>query len=403
MLHLCAMITLTEQRRLLWFGPAQMPANVQAALEGRWQVLRCPTAEAVTGRLNGAGVVVIAPAVDEQFDARRLASLLDEIDRSQAVAVVLLPKGLPEADMFSRRHGQYVLMDADSPPSALAAALAAVTALQPTICELQTDVAAVRGFGTGTPPELEKVDEEMRLAARLQRDFLPHSLPQVEPVRFGALFRPAGWVSGDIYDVFRLDEDNIGFYVADVVGHGMPAALLSIFVKKALQTKRIAGSAYEIVSPDEALAKLNEDICEQHLTSCQFCTAAYGIINVRTLMLRHARGGHPAPLLMSADGDVRKLDAVGPLLGVFPGEDFKLEQLQLRRGDRLVVYSDGLEEALRPLSGPQGPSLAQQLRSLRGLGPEEMALGLARRVDDGRATDRPLDDITILILDIAQK
>ena len=86
---------------------------------------------------------------------------------------------------------------------------------------------------------LTRIDEELRLAARLQQDFLPKELPEVGPVRFHTLFRPAGYVSGDLYDVMRLDETRVGFYMADAVGHGVPAALLTMFIKQALITKEI--------------------------------------------------------------------------------------------------------------------------------------------------------------------
>ncbi len=78
---------------------------------------------------------------------------------------------------------------------------------------------------------LHRLDEELRLAARLQQDFLPRELPQLGPVHFHTLFRPAGYVSGDLYDVVRLDQRRVGFYLADAVGHGMPAALLTMFIK----------------------------------------------------------------------------------------------------------------------------------------------------------------------------
>src|SRR5690349_4883166 len=84
---------------------------------------------------------------------------------------------------------------------------------------------------------LHRVDEEMRLAARLQQDFLPKEFPDAGPIQFHSLFRPAGYVSGDLYDVMRLDDEHIGFYMADAVGHGVPAALLAMFLKHALQTK----------------------------------------------------------------------------------------------------------------------------------------------------------------------
>src|SRR5277367_1401228 len=69
---------------------------------------------------------------------------------------------------------------------------------------------------------MHRLDEELRLAARLQQDFLPKSLPQIGSIHFHTLFRPAGYVSGDLYDVTRLDEAHVGFYMADAVGHGMP-------------------------------------------------------------------------------------------------------------------------------------------------------------------------------------
>src|SRR5947208_1224161 len=105
---------------------------------------------------------------------------------------------------------------------------------------------------------MQRLDEELRLAARLQQDFLPKSLPELGPVRFQSLFRPAGYVSGDLFDVMRLDEKRIGFYVADAVGHGMPAALLTMFVKQALVTKdilpkSIAPCGYRLLDPGEAL------------------------------------------------------------------------------------------------------------------------------------------------------
>ncbi|HAU37257.1 MAG TPA: hypothetical protein DCX07_06020, partial [Phycisphaerales bacterium] len=105
----------------------------------------------------------------------------------------------------------------------LAARLDAAAALQPTIVRLRDELAAARQASDKAERTFVELGEEMRLAARLQRDFLPRRLPEVGPARFGVLYRPATWVSGDIYDILRLDETHVGFYVADAVGHGMPA------------------------------------------------------------------------------------------------------------------------------------------------------------------------------------
>src|SRR5207249_7672462 len=124
-----------------------------------------------------------------------------------------------------------------------------IDALQSEITELQLEVNALRCRDESLKFYMHRVDEEMRLAARLQQDFLPKSLPQLGRVHFHALFRPAGYVSGDLYDVMRLDEKHIGFYMADAVGHGMPAALLTMFIKNALVTKQITDNGYRLLTP----------------------------------------------------------------------------------------------------------------------------------------------------------
>ncbi len=391
------MVVATEKTRLLWVCADAMPSNVSQAVDGNWEVQGCPWAVPISHLLHEVKVAVICPPADGRFQVHVLTDLLDQVDRSGAVAVVLLPANLPANNLLARRRGQYVLTPADISPVELAAQIAAAEALQPAIEHLQADVEAVRSFAPGNG--LEEFDEEMRLAARLQRDFLPQSLPEVGPINFAALFRPASWVSGDMYDVFRLDENHIGFYVADVVGHGLPAALLTIFVKKSLQTKRILGNSYEIVPPAITLALLNDDICRQGLTSCQFCTAWYGIIDTGTLRMQWARGGHPPALLLDPDGSARRLEGKGALLGVFPGETFGGQEVALTPGQRVVIFSDGAEEALGGPSGQDGKALSGACKDLMGLPPREMALHLTARIDEYRASDTRSDDATVLILE----
>lgn len=391
------MAVATEKSRLLWVCADAMPPGIARAVEGRWEVQDCPWAVPIAHRLREARVAVICPPAAGRLDVQVLAALLDEVDRSGAVAVVLLPADLPANNVLAQRRGQYVLTPADVPPGELAARIAAAEALQPAIQHLRADVEAVRRSGSGK--DAEDFDEQMLLAARLQRDFLPQSLPEVGPITFASLYRPASWVSGDLFDVFRLDESHIGFYVADVVGHGLPAALLTIFVKKSLQTKRILGNSYEIVPPAITLALLNDDLCRQGLTSCQFCTAWYGIIDVPSLRMQWGRGGHPSGLLMAPDEPVQHLDGVGPLLGVFPGETFQGREVALSHGQRLVIFSDGAEEALGGVSGQDGSALAGACRDLLHLPPREMALHLTARIDERRAEDGRCDDATVLIVD----
>src|SRR5215213_6437920 len=168
---------------------------------------------------------------------------------------------------------------------------------------------------------LHRLDEELRLAARLQQDFLPKELPEIGNVRFHTLFRPAGYVSGDLYDVMRLDEKRVGFYMADAVGHGVPAALLTMFIKQALITKEITPGGYRLLPPAESLARLNQTLVDQNLAHATFATALYGVIDAETLQVTVARAGHPAPMVLRGDGKtIEPLQPDGGLLGVFPNE-----------------------------------------------------------------------------------
>ena len=396
------MVLIAEKHKLLWFGRGPLPENVSAAVAGGWDVIPCDSTEALAKQLPQAELLLISLPGQDCRDPRLLSGLLDEVDRSGAVAIVLLPADLVDSGPLAARRGQFLVVPDDTPTAELAGRINAAAALQPAIKRLREDMAAVRSFGAGIARDFEQLDEEMRLAARLQRDFLPRSLPQVGPLQFSSLFRPASWVSGDIYDVLRLDETHVGFYVADVVGHGMPAALLTMFIKKALQTKRISGNTYEIVPPHEALARLNEDICQQNLTSCQFCTAVYAIVDTEDLSLRYARGGHPPAVLLAADGRMQQLEANGPLLGIFPGENFGDRHVGLSRGDRVVVYSDGAEDTFLDPSDPGPAGLIAQFRDLRHLPAEEMTLQLSERVDERRASSKHDDDITVIIMDVLE-
>ncbi len=193
-----------------------------------------------------------------------------------------------------------------------------------------------------------EVDQEMQLAGRLQRDFLPRKIDPVGPAHFATLFRPVTWVSGDIYDIFRIDEQHVGFYVADAVGHGMAASLLTMFIKNAVTAKEITPTGYRVLDPSETLTHLNEAILSQNLPHCQFVTACYCVLNTATLVLRFARGGHPYPLLASHDGTLSELKSQGGLMGLFGEATFPTRTVQLQPGDKLILYTDGIEVSFAP-------------------------------------------------------
>jgi sigma-B regulation protein RsbU (phosphoserine phosphatase) len=242
------------------------------------------------------------------------------------------------------------------------------------------------------------LDEQLRLAHRLQMDFLPHRMPEVTGGRFAARLQPAAWVAGDFYDIFRLDERHIGFYVADAVGHGMPAALLTVFVKKSLQTKRIDGKQYELIPPDDALRLLNVDLLSAELQEAPFITMLYGIYNEATHECTYSRGGHPRPLLLDNKGEIRILDGDGPLLGIFPEARFEAHTERLEPGDRLIFYTDGAE---RVLSGRHADPerLFSIIRSAALLPVEVLLDAVLDAVRAGTGGEPLADDVTLVALE----
>jgi sigma-B regulation protein RsbU (phosphoserine phosphatase) len=242
------------------------------------------------------------------------------------------------------------------------------------------------------------LDEQLRLAQRLQMDFLPRRLPQPTDASFAARLEPAAWVAGDFYDVFRLDERHLGFYVADAVGHGIPAALLTVFVKKSLHTKRIEGNDYELVSPAEVLAGLNRDLLSADLRETPFVTLVYCLYDMAEHELTWARAGHPRPLLAAADGSVAALPGEGPLLGIFSDATFEQRSRTLEPGERLLLYSDGAER-VEPVQLAD-PERLVELVEQTALLPLEAALDeIVEAVHAASGGRRLPDDVTLLALE----
>ncbi len=205
----------------------------------------------------------------------------------------------------------------------------------------------------------ETIQTDLRMAQRLQRSLLPRQLPQLPGVRLVARYLPSGAVGGDFYDVFRLDESHIGFYVADAVGHGVRAALLTVFLKKGIVTKEITPDSYRLLPPAEVLQTLNRDMLREELAEYPFITMVYAILNLKSLEIRYSCGGHPYPIVLRADGSQELLETGGGLVGIFE-HDYEEGRCQLARGDRLICYTDGIEDAI----GIAAPACIEQFQTI---------------------------------------
>ena len=263
----------------------------------------------------------------------------------------------------------------------------------------QTEIEIPRPF-SDAETFVNNMAEQLLMAGQVQRDFLPKSLPNTERVRWSSLFLPAQVVSGDMYDVARIDEKHIGFYIADVVGHGIPAALLTVFFKQAIVMRETLNNAYRIFTPNEVMTNLNLKITELKLTTNQFVTCCYCLLNTETLQLTFARGGHPYPVLMRGNEKPQQLQTPGPLVGVFEHAIFPQMTVQLQQGDKFLLYSDGAERFIGQFNDNSGFHFDSRFCQIKDLPIAAMCDEFNINIQSQHIEYAEIDDITMVALEI---
>ena len=184
--------------------------------------------------------------------------------------------------------------------------------------------------------------QDLERAREIQQALLPKEIAQVPGFEVVAAWEPARLVGGDYYDVIRLSETKLGICIADVVGKGVSAALLMANVQATVRAY-----ASEQAAPSWLCTRVNEVLCS-NMAADKFVTLFYGILDAETRTLRYTSAGHLPPLLVRRDGGHEALCEGGAVLGVFRDWSFQEGLAQLRAGDRVFLFTDGITEAMRP-------------------------------------------------------
>lgn len=213
----------------------------------------------------------------------------------------------------------------------------------------------LRGIREQLAQQLLTIQKELETARKIQMSILPSSIPQLEGLDIAARYIPMTSVAGDFYDFIVVDEKHLGILVADVSGHGMPAALIASMLKIAL-----AAETTHAADPAQVLLGLNQALCGkfQH----HFVTAAYLFIDMLKGTLTYAGAGHP-PLLLwgqSSEG-VRDVEENGLFLGKFPWATYTSRELPLNAGDWCLLYTDGIPETANPAAVEFGTDRFKQV------------------------------------------
>ncbi|MCX8069861.1 MAG: SpoIIE family protein phosphatase, partial [Thermodesulfovibrionales bacterium] len=190
----------------------------------------------------------------------------------------------------------------------------------------------------------ERIESELRIAHDIQMNILPKTFPPYPDKKefdIFALIEPAREVGGDFYDFFLLDENRICFLVADVSGKGVPAALFMSITKTLFKIR-----AMNTIMPHELLKSVNDELSESN-ESAMFVTVFCGILNFKTGELLYANGGHIPPVLIKSDGSVSFIEMPeGLIVGILNDCDFQSARIMLQPKDKLIVYTDGVTEAM---------------------------------------------------------
>jgi sigma-B regulation protein RsbU (phosphoserine phosphatase) len=238
--------------------------------------------------------------------------------------------------------------------------------------------------------ELGEIHSELELARRIQLSILPGAFPESIAFRVAARYVPMTSVAGDLYDFLVTGDKEAGLLIADVSGHGVPAALIASMVKMAAISQRDRARR-----PAELLAGMNAALCGN--TQGQLVTAAYVHLDADAGQLRYAAAGHPAMLLLRS-GRVSEIAENGLPLGATEQADYSDMTLGLENGDRLLLYTDGLVEARNGQGELFGEErLTEALQQTTGLTVEEAAGRMIAAVERwAKAQD---DDLSVMVCD----
>jgi len=234
--------------------------------------------------------------------------------------------------------------------------------------------------------------DELQDARNIQNNLLPKSIPQIKDYEIAGMTQPVRFVGGDYFNVIRISETQTVLCIADVSGKGMPAALLMSSLQAALKPL-----IWDTRSPRELCRRLNRILCEIAPVG-KFASFFYGVLDSRDNRLTYCNAGHNPPVLVRGGGASCELNAAGAVLGQFPDWVYEQSDVQLRSGDTLMLFTDGLVEASDAKDEPFGEEcLTMIARENREAGADDLK-GLLMQAASTHCGGKFQDDASLIVL-----
>jgi phosphoserine phosphatase RsbU/P len=257
----------------------------------------------------------------------------------------------------------------------------------------------------------ERMRQDLQAAVKVQQSLLPMSMPTVAGHEFAWVYRPCDQLGGDTLNLFRLDEQHIGFYVLDVSGHGVSSALLAVQVSRFLSPMIAVGAlpkiataeapGYRLTPPIDVIRQLNE-LFPMSEAAMQYFTIIYGHYHVPTHTVRLAAAGHPGPIVVAPNGGSQIHDVSGNPIGFFPTDSatFAEAEIPLEPGQRIYFFSDGVVETMNPRREIIGnEQLAAAMIKGKTLTIQDSLAQIERALASWRGDMPPTDDVSIVVIE----
>jgi serine phosphatase RsbU (regulator of sigma subunit) len=243
--------------------------------------------------------------------------------------------------------------------------------------------------------EQERLERELELAAQVQRNLLQQDLPQFSDYGFAAYLEPARQVGGDFYDVLEIDEEHVGVLIADVADKGFHAALFMAVTRTLfLQEGRHS------LSPAAVALAVHKGMFEIANNDEVFLTAFYGVLHRPTGKFTYIRAAHERPLLLRPGREVMPLPGGDRFLGMMPDLTLTEETIDLEPGDRLIMFSDGVPDAVNEAEqGYSNQQLAAAATACEQKSAAEIVKHIVNDVAQWQGNAAPFDDLTLLVLE----
>jgi len=254
----------------------------------------------------------------------------------------------------------------------------------------------------------EQFKQELKLAQSVQLGFLPKRFPRQDKILFDKYYLTCEMLGGDLFDVFTLDDDHVGMYVADVAGHGASAALVSGLLKMAVNSVReyhSVGTSFlqaSLLQPEMVLAQLN-DMLIKEIPDYEFITMVYAVLTLPTYRFTVASAGHLPPLqFQPRTGQVVNWNVpTGPALGLMPGSVYPVVEKAVMSGDKILFYTDGITEAMNADNELFGEErLVEVLKKKGAEPPSVITSALVQAIQLHRGQHVVTDDFSILVAEI---